>query len=201
MRAGDVYTHTYHGYPSSIVDPSTRLVWNDVTDAQSRGVYFDVGHGQASFSWTVSEIATKQGFWPDMLGTDLHVGNYEGPAYDMPTVMSKFLYLGMSLDDIIRSVTITPAKAFGLEDTVGSLTVGKEADVTILRVDDCDVMMEDCQGQIRNLKKRFIPIVVWRAGTSYPVTRPELWPNMESRKKSLPDWDCIEIRDEAKPTL
>lgn len=94
MRAGDVYTHTYHGYPSSIVDPSTRLLWSDVTDAQSRGVYFDVGHGQGSFSWTVAEIATQQGFWPDMLGTDLHIGNYEGPAYDMPTVMSKFLYLG-----------------------------------------------------------------------------------------------------------
>ena len=107
----------------------------------------------------------------------------------------------MPLVDIIRSVTITPAKAFGLEDTVGSLSVGKEADVTVLRVDDCDVMMEDCQAQIRNLKKRIIPIAVWRAGTSYPVTRPELWPNMESRKKSLPVWDSLEIRDERKPTL
>ena len=94
MRPGDIYTHTYHAYPSSIIDVTTRSVWSDVISAHSRGVYFDVGHGQGSFSWTVAEIAAKQGFWPDMLGTDLHIGNYNGPAYDLPTVMSKFLHLG-----------------------------------------------------------------------------------------------------------
>ena len=108
----------------------------------------------------------------------------------------------MPLNEIIRGSTTTPAKAYGLDDVIGSLTIGKEADVTILRIEDCDVMMEDCQAQIRNLKKRLVPVAVWRAGTSYPVTRPHPWPNMESRKKVISSWYTnIAIKDEEEPTL
>ena len=97
LQPGDIYTHTYHGHPSSIVDPDTKKIWSDVINAKSRGVYFDVGHGRGAFSWTVAEICASQEFWPDLLGSDLHTENQEGPAYDLPTVMSKFLHLGMFL--------------------------------------------------------------------------------------------------------
>ena len=108
----------------------------------------------------------------------------------------------MPLTEIIRSTTITPAKAYGLAETIGSLAIGKEADITVLRIDDCDVMMEDCQAQIRNLKKRIVPIAVWRAGTRHLVTRPEPWPNTESRKKCMSEWyNSLVVRDEKEPTL
>ena len=94
LKPGDIYTHTYHAYPSSIIEASTGSVWSDIISAQKRGVYFDIGHGQQSFSWTVAEISSRQGFWPDMIGTDIHIGNFDGPAYDLPTVLSKFLHLG-----------------------------------------------------------------------------------------------------------
>ena len=94
LQCGDIYTHTMHGHVSSIIDPKSRSIWSDVIDAKSRGVYFDVGHGEGSFTWTVAEICAAQGFWPDLLGSDLHTGNIDGPAYDLPTVMSKFLHLG-----------------------------------------------------------------------------------------------------------
>ena len=97
LQPGDIYTHTYHGHPSSIVDRDTKKIWSDVINAKSRGVYFDVGHGRGAFSWTVAEICASQEFWPDLLGSDLHTENQEGPAYDLPTVMSKFLHLGMFL--------------------------------------------------------------------------------------------------------
>ena len=108
----------------------------------------------------------------------------------------------MPLTEIIRSTTITPAKAYGLAETIGSLDIGKEADITVLRIDDCDIMMEDCQAQIRNLKKRIVPVAVWRAGIRYPVTRSEPWPNMESRKKVISEWyTSLVLKDEKEPTL
>ena len=107
----------------------------------------------------------------------------------------------MPLVDVIRAVTTTPAKAFGLADSVGSLTAGKEADVTVLRIEDCDVMMEDSQGQLRNMKQKLVPVAVWRAGTSYPITKQEPWPSLESRKKVIPEWKRLEIRDETEPML
>ena len=108
----------------------------------------------------------------------------------------------MPLTEIVRASTITPAKAYGLAKTIGSLGVGKEADVTVLRIDDCDVLLEDCQAQIRNLKKRIIPVAVWRAGTSYPVTLPDLWPNIASRKKIISEWyHSLIVKDDKEPTL
>ena len=95
LQPGDIYTHTYHGHRSSIINPDTRDIWGDVIDARSRGVLFDVGHGRGAFCWTVAEICAAKGFWPDMLGSDLHSENQEGPAYDLLTVMSKFWHLGM----------------------------------------------------------------------------------------------------------
>ena len=107
----------------------------------------------------------------------------------------------MSLVEIICAVTGTPATAFGLEDTVGSLTTGKEADVTVLRIEDCDVMMEDAQAQLRNMKQKIVPVAVWRAGIQYPITKPDPWPNLESQKKGVPEWKKLEIRDEMEPRL
>ena len=111
-------------------------------------------------------------------------------------------FLGMPLGEAIRASTITPAKAFGLADQIGSLTPGKEADITILRLEECNVMMEDCQAQIRNLKQRLVAVAVWRAGTRYPVTCSTPWPNIESRKKVISEWyHSLVVKDEQEPTI
>ena len=108
----------------------------------------------------------------------------------------------MPLVEAIRASTITPAKAFGLADQIGSLATGKEADITILRLEECNVMMEDCQAQIRNLKQRLVAVAVWRAGTRYPVTCQAPWPNIESRKKVIQEWyDSLIVKDEQEPTI
>ncbi|XP_060552566.1 deacetylase EF_0837-like isoform X1 [Ruditapes philippinarum] len=168
LQAGDIYTHTYHGYESTILDSKTKTIHSDVIDARSRGVLFDCGHGAGAFNWTVAEMATKQNFWPDLLGSDLHTQNQEGPAYDLPMIMTKFLYLGMPLNEIIKSVTSSPARAYRL-NSIGSLSKGNDADVSILRIDDCDVSIEDCIGQTRHVKKRIVPVAVWRGGKEHPV--------------------------------
>lgn len=185
LQAGDIYTHTFHGWKSTIIDPETRKIHNDVIEARSRGVLFDCGHGAGAFNWTVAEIAAKQNFWPDLLGSDLHTVNIAGPAYDLTTVMTKFVHLGMPLGDVIRAVTSSPAHAYGLK-SIGSFSKGNEADVTILKIQECDVRLEDCIGQTRNVKERLSAVAVWRAGVKYPVSLPNVWPNPNAVQEVLP---------------
>ncbi|XP_064598947.1 deacetylase Atu3266-like isoform X2 [Liolophura sinensis] len=175
LRPGDIYTHTYHGFPSSIIDPSSQAVWSDVWEARRRGVLFDVGHGQGSFSWPVAELAAKEGFWPDIISTDLHTGNFKGPAYDLPTVMTKFLAIGMPLEDVVRATTCTPAKAIGRAHDIGSLAIGHVADITALKLEDCDVALEDCHGQQRRVKRNLYPVSVWRAGKQFHTIKSFPW--------------------------
>ena len=96
-----------------------------VLEAKRRGVCFDIGHGQGALNWKVAEICAEQGFWPDSISTDLHQGNIHGPAYDLPTVMSKLLHVGMPLYDVIKAVTITPATLISKDHLIGSLSPGQ----------------------------------------------------------------------------
>ena len=121
-------------------------------DARERGVFFDIGHGQGSFNWTVAEICAHEGFWPDTISTDIHSGTCEGPAYDMPTVMTRLLHVGMPLNEVIARSTIEPAKAIGWEDRIGTLDVGREADIAVFSVENVDLALEDCQSQLRSIK-------------------------------------------------
>ena len=198
MASGDIYTHTYHGFRSTIIrsdgqlDPLVQI-------ARERGVLFDVGFGQGSFNWTVAELSFEQGFWPDTISSDLHSGTCEGPAYDLPTVMTKVLHLGLPLTEIIRQTTIEPARAIGWEDRIGTLAVGREADVTVLSLDKVDTELEDCQSQLRRVRKRLRPQAVWRSGVSGRITSPAQWPNPEVIARQRAAWNLLEVRDAHPP--
>ena len=193
MAAGDIYTHTYHGFRSTIIrsdgqlDPAVRA-------ARERGVLFDVGFGQGSFNWTVAELSFQQGFWPDTISSDLHSGTCEGPAYDLPTVMTKLLHLGLPLPEVIRRTTSEPARAMGWEERIGSLEVGREADVTVLSLDTVDTELEDCQSQLRRVRKPIRPRAVWRAGVPGRITSPAQWPNPAIIARQRAAWDLLEVQ-------
>lgn len=87
-----------------------------------------------------------------------------GPAYDLPTVMTKMLHLGMSLKDVIARTTIIPARVYGLQDQIGSLSLGFDADITVLDVVPVKVALEDVHGQTRVISQRIVPVAVFRAG-------------------------------------
>lgn len=199
MQEGDIYTHMYNAHRSCIVDPTTRTINKDVTNARERGVIFDIGHGHGSFSWAVAEVCAKQKFWPDIISTDLHTMSNLGPAYDLPSVMSKLFHLGMPLDEVIRSVTSKPAGVIGWGNRIGSLTKGCEADITVLKLEDCNIQLEDSQSQRRNVTKRFIPKAVWRAGVQFSCEVPNPFPNQESIRKNLRDYDNAVVRDHVRP--
>eukprot|EP00040_Diaphanoeca_grandis_P044845 m.13798 g.13798 ORF g.13798 m.13798 type:complete len:453 (-) comp9866_c0_seq1:84-1442(-) len=196
LRKGDLYTHTYHGWDTTITDQKGLILNEACLTARKNGVLFDVGHGGGAFNWTVAEAACqKQGFFPDVISTDLHKVNVNGPAYDLPTVMTKFLHLGMTLPDIIKSVTSTSAAAISRSDTIGSLSVGVGADITVLSIDDVDVELEDVHRQTRNIKKRIRPVAVWRDGESFAITSPTPFPNPLSGNPKDFCLSTLKVRD------
>src|SRR5580704_4876228 len=102
LRPGDIVTHSYTGLGMDIVDGEGRMK-DVVLEARKQGVLFDLGHGAGSFSWRVAEAASGAGFWPDTLSSDVNQLGIRGPVFDLPTVMSKFLHLGMTLPEVIAA--------------------------------------------------------------------------------------------------
>ena len=133
FRPGDIWTHTYGGVRGE-QDLKTLLPSQAMIDGRKKGVIFDVGHGGGSFKWSAAVPMMKAGFIPDSISTDLHASSMNAGMKNMLDVMSKFLAMGMSLDDVILRSTWNPAKEIQL-DQLGSLSVGSAADVAVLRVD------------------------------------------------------------------
>lgn len=184
LRKGDILTHLYHGFQSTILDvpaedPQHLTIHPSIIEARRRGVCLDIGHGMGAFIWTVSEVAAREGVWPDTISTDLHTMSLNGPAYDLPTVMTKLLHVGMPLYEIIKAVTHTPAKIINRDKMIGSLSQGSFGDVTVLKIVDCDVMLEDCRMHKRRVTKKFVPIATWVGGTKMEIKKlSSEWPNM-----------------------
>ena len=127
MRPGDIHTHVFaQQFPIILPDGKLNPA---IAEARSRGVIFDVGHGAGSFWFRNAVPAEKQGFIPDSISTDLHMGDYL--TISMNNVMSKFLALGVPLEDVIRRSTVNPAREIHRPD-LGTLSIGQDADIAVL---------------------------------------------------------------------
>jgi dihydroorotase len=136
LRPGDIFTHTYSEISTgreSVVDEKTRKVKPFVFEAQKRGVIFDVGHGGGAFSWAQAVPAFQQGFYPNVISSDLHDQSMNSGMKDMANVMSKFLAMGMSFQDVVLRSTWNPAQVIQRPD-LGHLSVGAEADLAVFNV-------------------------------------------------------------------
>lgn len=135
LRPGDIFTHTYSYGPANretVVDEDGK-VKPFIFEAKKRGILFDVGHGGGAFSWRQAVPAVKQGFKPDVISTDLHAESMNAGMKDMSNVMSKFLNIGMTLQEVIQRSTQAPAKVIKRPD-LGNLSVGTEADIAVFSV-------------------------------------------------------------------
>lgn len=129
LRPGDIYTHVHSGLRGE-QDAETGRVNAAMWEARKRGVIFDVGHGGGSFLWRIAVPAFREGFFADSISTDLHTGSMNAGMKDMPNVMSKFLAMGMKLDDVVARSTWAPAKIVHHEE-LGNLSPGAPADVAV----------------------------------------------------------------------
>jgi dihydroorotase len=129
MRPGDIHTHVFaQQFPILLEDGKLNPI---LLEARQRGVIFDVGHGSASFWFRNAVPAERQGFVPDSMSTDLHMGNFN--FLSMTEVMSKFLAMGVPLEDLVRRATLNPAREIRRPE-LGTLSVGREADVAVLEL-------------------------------------------------------------------
>src|SRR5215204_4396284 len=139
LRPGDILTHAYSGAPN-LAGAFTNIVQDGrllpaALAAKQRGVVFDVGHGGGSFDYTMAEPAIAQGCPPDTISSDIHVfsGNTPGMPY-LTWVMSKFMGLGFTLEQVVAMATINPAKVIDRQPKLGTLQVGAPADVSIMEL-------------------------------------------------------------------
>ena len=129
-----------------------------VKDAKERGVLMDVGHGAASFSFEVMQFALDQGIKADIISTDLHQNNVQGPVFNLPTTLSKLLNLGMSLEEVIKAGSNRPAGfLFPEENESDFLKIGNMADFTVFTLEASDEDVQDSQGVSLKLKKIIRP--------------------------------------------
>ena len=148
LRPGDIITHCYTPQKPSIIDDKGKLL-PLVRKAKERGVIFDVGHASGHFDFDLVERAMGEGIIPDIISSDLH-GRMKQPGFgvvgDLPTTLTKFMPLGLSFDKIIADCTVDAAKAVGWQDRIGSLEVGREADIAVLQIVDDPVTLRDSVG-------------------------------------------------------
>ena len=168
LRAGDVLTHCFHGRPQGVLDEHGR-VRAEARRAADRGVTFDVGHGVGSFSFAVARAALAQDLKPTTISSDLHVYNIHGPVFDLATTMSKFLALGLSLDEVVRMTTEAPARALDALGELGTLAPGAAADLTLLRLEEGTYEFVDTRGETMKAAARLVPVRVVRNGVARPA--------------------------------
>ena len=146
LGEGDIVTHSFNGHQNRIVDDAG-MIFPEVLDARQRGVILDIGHGSGSFSFDTARAMLKQDQPPDVISTDLYSSNVDGPVFDLPTTLSKFLCLGMSLEQVIAAATERPGQIIGREDGLGMLKVGGAGDVSILELVEGEFELVDCHRQ------------------------------------------------------
>lgn len=167
LESGDIVTHCYNGKPNGIMDKNEK-VKPFVLDAYSRGILFDIGHGTDSFNFKVGKKSVQENFLCQTISTDIYHRNREnGPVFDLATTMEKALYLGISLENILKMVTENPAKNFHLT-TKGVLEVGKDADLTLFKIKNKEKYLIDSNGNEAIVSKEIQPTMTIVGGKVYP---------------------------------
>jgi dihydroorotase len=184
LRPGDVLTHAFRPFPNTPLDPQGR-VKDVVRRARRRGVLFDIGHGKGSFAFKTARGMLANGFYPDTISSDVHALCIDGPAFDQVTTLSKFLCLGMPLNDVIAATTVNAAMALKRPE-LGSLKPGSVGDAVVLSIregafDYVDVVGEHMTGDKRIVSEGVTIAGRWwhpeggfRASSPTPASRPTL---------------------------
>jgi predicted amidohydrolase len=165
LRPGDVFSHVYHGRGETILDAAGRIR-PAVLQARERGVFFDTADGRVHYGLKQTSLALAREFLPDTISTDLtSISVFSPPVFGLPFIMSKYLALGMSLEDVARSTTHAPAKILGLDTAKhGTLQPGAYADISLFKLKDSNVVLTDKAGESVVLPRILSPQMTLRNG-------------------------------------
>ena len=171
MNKGDVVTHSFNSHPNGLLDASGKLV-PEIREARERGVLIDVGHGAGSFSFDVMEKCLAQQFLPDTISSDLYSANINGPVFDLPTTLSKFLLLGLGLRDVVERATMRAARVFNFGAEIGTLKPGAEADIGVFELHEGGFTFTDSDGKTRTGRQKLAPVATVKGGRLFPAAAP-----------------------------
>lgn len=188
LRPGDILTHCFTGGTHRLLTDDGRLA-PIAREVQQRGVLLDIGHGTGSFSYRTAEAALQEGVLPDVISSDIHQLSVQGPMFDLPTTLSKFLNLGMALPDVIDRATRRPALAIGKPE-LGTLQPGAPADVALFRLEDVDVTFYDVEMNPRAGNRRLVCTMAMVDGQLLPQRAeraPAIWAILPEHQRRILD--------------
>jgi dihydroorotase len=175
LEAGDILTHYFTANPGGVLDENGKLV-PEAREAADRGVWFDTAHGRMNFSFDVGRRIIEQGLLPHCISTDLTVPGRIMTVHSMTEMMTRFLGLGFTLPQVVTMCTGNPAKAIGAGDRLGSLAVGRQADISVLEMRQGDWMVYDVLGAGLRVSKAMVPFVTVKRGQLFtPDWGPRAW--------------------------
>lgn len=166
LRPGDVLTHCFKPFPNTPLRADGDI-WEEVLGARERGVIFDLGHGAASFGFRVAKGMLAKGFVPDVISSDVHVLNVDGPVFDLLATLSKFHCLGLDLPTVLRAATSAPAAALRRPE-LGTLKPGSAGDATVLSIETGRFEYRDCVGETLHGERRLTCRGIVRGGAWSP---------------------------------
>jgi dihydroorotase len=171
LQPGDIVTHVYSPPPNSLLDEAGRVL-PEVRAARKRGIRFDVGNGRnGHITWPVVDAATRDGFWPDTISSDITGPGRTFRVFDLPTVISKFLMLGMPLDQAIGCVTAHAAENVSAFKGLGTLGPGAPADVAVFDLREGDFEFVDNVDAARTGHRKLVVTAVVMNGKRVPAER------------------------------
>ncbi|HEV8585647.1 MAG TPA: amidohydrolase/deacetylase family metallohydrolase [Methylomirabilota bacterium] len=175
LEPGDILTHYFTPNPGGVLDGNGKLV-PEAREAHARGVWFDTAHGRMNFSFDVGRRVIEQGLLPHCISTDLTVPGRLMTVHSMTEIMTRFLGLGFKLPDVIAMSTINPAKAVGAEGRIGSLAVGRQADISVLDLEEGQWVVYDILGTPLAVNRAFAPALTLKRGEMFtPDFGPRPW--------------------------
>ncbi|HEV8438021.1 MAG TPA: amidohydrolase/deacetylase family metallohydrolase [Methylomirabilota bacterium] len=175
LEEGDILTHYFTANPGGVLDANGKLV-PEAREAADRGVWFDTAHGRMNFSFDVGRRIIEQGLLPHCISTDLTVPGRLHTVHSMTEMMTRFLGLGFSLPEVVTMCTANPAKAIGAADRLGSLAVGRQADISVLEIRDGEWVVYDVLGARLPVSRAVVPFVTVKRGEVFtPEWGPRPW--------------------------
>jgi dihydroorotase len=175
LEKGDILTHYFTANPGGVLDGNGRLV-PEAWEAAKTGVWFDTAHGQANFSFEVGRRIIDQGLLPHCISTDLTVPGRIRTVHSMTEMMTRFLGLGFTLEQVVTMCTANPAEAIGAADRLGSLAAGRQADISLLKIQEGDWTVRDVLGASLQVTRAVMPALTIKRGEVFaPEWGPRPW--------------------------
>ena len=163
MEPGDIITHYFTANPGGVLDSDGKLV-PEAKEAHDRGVWLDTAHGRMNFSFEVGERVIDQGVIPHCISTDLTVPGRARTVHSMTEMMTRFLAMGFTFDQVVTMSTENPAKAAGIDSRLGTLHAGKQADLSVLDIKEGNWVVHDVVGGSRKADKAVTPVMSVKKG-------------------------------------